>query len=122
MKKIIIIVLLVILIAPLAKAAPGEGGNIPDQDTEKVSLDNPLGEKTTPQKLIGRVINAILGVVGSLTLLMFVYGGLTLMTAAGNTEKVDKGRKIITWAAVGLIIIFASYSLVDFLINRALGA
>jgi hypothetical protein len=36
------------------------------------------------------------------------------MTAAGNQEMVTRGRNILMWAAIGLIIIFSSYALVKF--------
>lgn len=81
------------------------------------TLDNPLGAIDTPQKLIGKVINSVLGVVGSLALLMFVYGGLTWMTSSGNAEKVKKGRDIIIWSAIGLAIIFSAYGLTRVLIE-----
>lgn len=83
-----------------------------------VCLDNPLGKNvSTPQALIGKVINAVLGVVGSLALLMFVYGGLTWMTSSGSQEKVKKGRDIIIWSAIGLAVIFSAYALVRILIT-----
>ena len=87
-------------------------------DTGSVSLEehNPLGDTKTPEPIIGNVINAVLGVVGSLALLMFIYGGVVWMTAAGNSEKVQKGKNILLWAIMGLIVIFASYALVDFVI------
>lgn len=78
-------------------------------------LYNPLSVNS-PQALIGKIINAVLGVVGSLALLMFVYGGLTWMTSSGSQEKVKKGRDIIVWSAIGLAIIFASYGLVRILL------
>ncbi|MFA4942437.1 MAG: hypothetical protein WC564_02255 [Patescibacteria group bacterium] len=89
-----------------------------------VTLDNPLAGAgiETPQQLIGRVISAVLGVVGSLALIMFIYGGLVWMTAAGNEKKVMEGRDILMWAAIGLIIIFASYAAVRFLIGEVIGA
>lgn len=80
------------------------------------TLSNPLSV-STPQELIGKIINAVLGIVGSLALLMFVYGGLTWMTSSGSQEKVKKGRDIIVWSAIGLAIIFASYGLVRILLN-----
>ncbi len=79
-------------------------------------LTNPLGDVKTPQQLIGKVINAVLGLVGSLALLMFVFGGLTWMTSGGNAEQVKKGRDILVWAAIGLVIIFSAYGLVRVLI------
>jgi hypothetical protein len=80
------------------------------------SLTNPLGSINSPQLLIGKLIDSVLGIVGSIALLMFIFGGLTWMTSGGSAEKIKKGRDIIVWSAIGLIIIFASYGLVKFLI------
>jgi uncharacterized membrane protein YjfL (UPF0719 family) len=67
--------------------------------------------------LIGNVLNVALGIVGSLALVMFIYGGFVWMLAAGNEQAVEKGKNILMWAAIGLVVIFASYSLVRFVIN-----
>ncbi len=75
-------------------------------------LQNPLGAIDTPTKLIGKVLNSVFGIVGSLALVMFVYGGLTWMTSSGNQEKIQKGRDILVWSAIGLFVIFSSYALV----------
>ena len=72
--------------------------------------------------LIGKVIQAVLGVVGSLALVMFIYGGLVWMTAAGSNEKVQKGKDILIWTTVGLVIIFTSYALVRFVLVDVFGA
>jgi len=84
-----------------------------------VSITNPLaaGGIDSFQTLIGRAINSILGVVGSLALVMFVYGGLLWMTSGGSNEQVKKGRDILIWATVGLVIIFSAYGLVRFVIQ-----
>ena len=94
----------------------GTNDNTNGNANVSVKLDNPLGSVTTPQVLIGKIINSVLGVVGSLALLMFIFGGLTWMTSAGSADKVKKGKDIIVWSAIGLVVIFASYGLVRFLI------
>lgn len=81
------------------------------------NLTNPLGSIDSPQMLIGKIINAIMGLIGSITLLMFIYGGFTWMTSAGNQDKIKKGRDILVWAAIGLFVIFSSYALVNLIIN-----
>ncbi len=88
---------------------------------ETIKLNNPLGATTTVQTLVGRVIDSVLGIVGSLALIMFVYGGFIWMTASGNEQSVTKGKNIIMWAALGLVVIFSSYALVKFVIG-AIGA
>lgn len=82
---------------------------------DSVTLINPLGE-TDVRVILGRVISAALSIVGALALLMFVYGGVLWMTSRGDSKQVTKGKDTITWAVLGLVIIFASYTLVNALI------
>lgn len=62
----------------------------------------------------------ILGIVGSLTLLMLVYGGFVFLTSAGSNEKVGEAKKIITAAVIGLIIVFSSAMIIRF-VSTSLG-
>ncbi|MBT4483743.1 MAG: hypothetical protein HOC71_08710 [Candidatus Latescibacteria bacterium] len=98
------------------------GFSIKDCPQGTVCLDNPLGADVTPQTFIGDVIRGILGVVGSLALALFIYGGFLWMTAAGNAEQVAKGKNTLIWATLGLIIIFSSYALVRFVIYEFIQA
>ena len=80
-----------------------------------VTLPDPLGMQgnpDAPQILVDKIINATLGIVGSLALVMFIYGGFVWMLAAGNKERVQKGKEILTWATIGLIVIFSAYALI----------
>src|SRR3989339_193881 len=45
-------------------------------------------------------------IVGALALIMFIYGGITLIISQGNPEKTKKGFGILTAALIGIIIIF----------------
>jgi hypothetical protein len=92
-------------------------GSQPQTNSQTVHLSNPLGTVTSPQVLIGQIINSVLGIVGSIALLMFVFGGITWMTSGGSQEKVKKGRDIIVWSALGLAVIFMSYALTRFVLS-----
>ena len=96
---------------PITNTGSTPGGSAP------ITLANPFGATLTPQTLIGKIISAALGIVGSLALLMFIYGGFTWMTSAGSPDKVTKGKGIMVWAAIGLAVIFSSYALVKFVID-----
>lgn len=85
-----------------------------------VSLSLPLGNTSLP-KVIGRIISGLLGVVGGLALLFFVYGGVIWMTAAGNPDKVKQGKGAVFWAAIGLVAVFASYAVLNFIIGSFTG-
>lgn len=80
------------------------------------TLQNPLGTSDI-NVLIGRLIRALLGLSGSVALLMFVWGGFLWLTSRGETAQVTKGKDTLKWAAIGLVIIFTAYILVNAIIT-----
>ena len=107
--------LLSLLILPLAVSyaqTPPPIQAEPNNAQAVGTLENPLGDNAlTPQQIYGRVIFSFMGVTGALALIMFVIGGIQWMTAAGNPERVKKGRDTLMWAVLGLIVIFSSYAI-----------
>ena len=110
-KKILLILILIfIFLLDLNVVLAAEG------------LPNPLGTGLTdPRAVVGNIIKALLGIVGSLALAVFIFGGFMWVTSAGNEEKVKKGKDMLMWAAFGLAVIFASYALVTFVIDALTG-
>ena len=84
-------------------------------------LLNPLGEDD-PRNVIANVIQVVLGLVGILALVMFIYGGISLMISGGNPEKIKKARNVLIWAVVGLALIFSSYGILQFIFSTLTGA
>ena len=85
------------------------------------SIPNPLGT-TNINIFVSRIISYILGLIGTVSLLLFIYGGLIWMTSAGSSDKVKKGKDILVWAVIGMAVVFSSYILVKFIIQGAQGA
>lgn len=50
--------------------------------------------------------------------LMLVYGGFTYLTSMGDSNKMQKGRKILVWALIGVAVYATSY-LILFIIDMA---
>lgn len=84
------------------------------------SIPNPLGT-TNINLVVSRIISYVLGLIGTVSLILFIYGGLIWMTSAGSPDKVKKGRDIIVWAVIGMAVVFTSYILVKFIIQGAQG-
>jgi uncharacterized integral membrane protein len=63
----------------------------------------------------GAIIGTVLSFLGVIFLLLTIAGGIMWMTAGGNAEQVGKAQKLITSAAIGLVIVFASYALTSFI-------
>lgn len=85
-----------------------------------IPVENPIEAQSVPA-LVNSIVRTILGMVGALALFMFVYGGMLWMTSAGNTQRIEKGKETLTWAVIGLIIIFASYAILNFIFTALSG-
>jgi len=48
---------------------------------------------------------------------MFIYGGFTFLISAGSSEKIGEARKILVAAVIGLLIVFASYVIIQFVLQ-----
>jgi hypothetical protein len=62
----------------------------------------------------------VFSIIGGLSLLMFVYGGFTMIISQGSSEKIQQGKNIMVAVVVGLLIAFGGYLLVNFL-GQSLG-
>ncbi len=64
---------------------------------------------------LGKILTTIIGIVGSIALVMFIYGGFLWMTSQGNSDKVSQAVRIMVWSSLGVMVILSSYAIVDFL-------
>lgn len=67
--------------------------------------------------IIAKIIRVALGLLGIIAISIMVYAGYVIMTSGGNQEAVAKGKKILINATIGLVIIMAAFSIVQFIIN-----
>ncbi|MFC1598447.1 hypothetical protein ACFL2U_00325 [Patescibacteria group bacterium] len=79
--------------AGLTTTTPGGAGDIP--------------------KYLGRFAGGALALSGSIFLFLIVYGGILMMTAAGNQDKVKKGKDVIIWAIIGALILGGAYAITN---------
>jgi hypothetical protein len=60
----------------------------------------------------------ILSITGSIALAMFIYGGFTFLISGGSSERITKGKTILINSIIGLVIIFTSYLIVNFILDK----
>lgn len=72
--------------------------------------------------IIGRIIQIALGLLAIIALIIILYGGFIWMTSGGQPEKIERAKRILVNAVIGLIIILLSLSIVTFIINSILQA
>lgn len=90
------------LLPSLALGADGYG-------LEETRATAKLPEGNVPM-FLGQIAGAALALAGSLFLFFVIYGGIMIMTSAGS-DRVEKGKKIITWAVIGALLLGASYAI-----------
>ena len=132
MKKILILFFIIIfganLLAPLGvSASPSlkDAFNI-DNKNNNDPLDkiaNTAGYKTDSAKTqlndyVSLIISTILSILGVLFMILLIYGSFLWITDQGNTTQVDKAKKLIAAAIVGLIIILLSYAISIFVFQE----
>lgn len=64
--------------------------------------------------ITAKVVQALLGLLGIIFVVLLVYSGATWMTSMGDPKKIEKAKNIIKASVIGLIIIVCSYSIAYF--------
>lgn len=59
-----------------------------------------------------RVLNFILGIMGVLALIMMILGASIYLTSAGSEDQADKGKEMIKYSFLGILIAMASMVIV----------
>ncbi|MBN2096489.1 PKD domain-containing protein [Candidatus Peregrinibacteria bacterium] len=93
----------------------GSGLSIPTGDVEI--------SESIPQKPFGEIlismVNYFIGFLGFLATLAFVYAGVLWILSGGSEESITKAKKIMTYAALGIVVVILSYSVVGFIAGSA---
>ena len=77
---------------------------------------------TDPRTIAARIINATLGVIGIILVVIVLYAGFTWMTSGGDAEKITKAKRTLTNAMIGLVIVLSAWGITTFVINALLSA
>ena len=67
---------------------------------------------------IAKIIRIFLGFLGIVALVIMLYGGFVYMTAGGDDQKVSMAKKIMINGVIGLIIIFSSFAITQFVLSK----
>ena len=92
------------------KLTPDFGVSVSSQDS-KIKYVDALPNDSW-QVVLSGVIQLILGVTGSLAFVAFTVGGVMMVTSQGNEEQITKGKGVILYSVLALVIIAASYAIV----------
>jgi len=102
--------------------------SIPSASAALISAqDNPseiagaTGGEGSLRGIVLKVVNYALGFLGLVAVIMIIFGGFLYVTSAGEQEGIDKGKKILMYSIVGIVIILLSFAIINTVLGVASG-
>jgi len=80
------------------------------------------GDITQVENFIRSIIKIVAGLAGLIATGFFVVGGFSYITSSGNPEHLDRAKRTITWAAIGLAITIAAFVISNIVTGLATSA
>lgn len=103
-------------VSTLAVSAPAVLADDITQTCTQWQIDQGLCDPGL-RNLVLNIVNWILLFLGLIATGFLIYGGFLYITSAGNDENINKAKKLITYAAIGIVVILLSAVLVNALVD-----
>lgn len=100
--------------APSPTPAASESFNVSAFLTAKGQEQKYFQSKNPIASFIIQIVNFLVLTIGSVCFVALVVGGFILMTSHGNENSLTKGKDIIKYALIGLVIVLTSYFITAF--------
>ena len=62
------------------------------------------------------IVNTLLFIIGAISVIMLIWGGIRYTTSAGNAASVTAAKNTIMYAIIGLVIAFLAFALVNWVL------
>lgn len=72
-------------------------------------------------RTIGRIVEALLALVGIVAAIYLIVGGLRYVRSEGDEGEAEKAKNTILYAVIGIILIGLSVMIVNYIIENVLG-
>lgn len=109
-----------LLVSNICKAAPlspdsfnSMKSQVEGESAFRIKSGFTLGSSSVGS-IVATIIQAFLGLLGIIFVILVIISGYNWMTSAGNEEKVTKAKETLTRAIIGLIIIISAYAITYF--------
>lgn len=79
------------------------------------------GKGTELPDAVITIINAVVGVLALVCVIVIIIGGVNYMTSSGDSGKVKKAKDTILYGVIGLVVCVLAFAIVNFVIVNILG-
>ena len=73
---------------------------------------------TDANVVIKNVTNIMFFIIGAVSVIMLIYGGIRYTTSGGNANSVTAAKNTIMYSIVGLIIAILAFAVVNFVVKQ----
>ena len=89
--------------------------DIEDEDMKKIAgCNEPTGKNKDGVAIVQSGGTVVLSLVGMLAVFSLIYGGFTYITAQSDPAKIKRGKDMVVYAVVALVVAFLAYGIVIF--------
>lgn len=99
---------------PVAAQSIQEGVNSTNTDSFVQALDGDNG-------VFRDIVNTALYIIGAISVLMLIYGGIRYTLSAGQTANVEAAKNTILYAIIGIIVAVLAFAIVNFVLGALIG-
>ena len=85
-------------------------------DCPSDEICNPLKFGTVPE-ILSAIANFLFTISIPIAVIFIIIGGFQFATAAGNPEKINAGKRTITWAVIGIVVLLVAGSIAKLIEN-----
>ncbi|NQV00465.1 MAG: hypothetical protein HQ538_07030 [Parcubacteria group bacterium] len=75
----------------------------------------PITDKSIPE-VVTSIISYVIGIIGIILIVLIVYGGVLYATSSGNEEQIERGKKVLTYSIIGIVIVALSFVITNYVI------
>ncbi|MBP6933765.1 hypothetical protein KBB59_02720, partial [Candidatus Woesebacteria bacterium] len=84
---------------------------------DDIEVNPGTGYATDFGVMFSSILNVVMLIAAVLVFAFLIFGGIQWITAGGDKSKAEEARNRITSAIIGLVIVAASYALINLIVN-----
>ena len=66
------------------------------------------------------IVNILLFIIGAVSVIMLIYGGIRYTTSGGNANSVTAAKNTIMYSIIGLVVAILAFAVVQFVVNQVM--
>lgn len=111
-----IVILVAILVSMIMMVGTVQAATGVDEALGQVKTSGSLSKKKVGD-VVKIVVDTMLYIIGIISVVMIIFGGIKYATSAGDSNKVTSAKNTLVYSIVGLVVAVLAYAIVQFVFD-----